>query len=486
VKLHQIIRKGIIVSLLYGIAAFGGYLARLFFSRYVSLESFGLFYSVLTFVLAFSIFCDISFGQVLQVYIPELRKKRLWGRVKGYVMVVLCWQVITRVLVITFLIMTAHFFAENYFKIPQATGLIYLFSFAFLLSGFGSFSAGIVGFHRFGTAAFLNLFRIVSFLLGMFAVFWFRQDVIVTAGAYVVSVLATDALTFILFLKQAMPNFFRVRMVLDWLMIKQMFAFGLLLTISSLASQVIGMADTLILTYFRPLSELGVYQMALPTATVVTFLIAWPVGLMIPATLAHLGRARQKQVIVEVRTLLLAAVVPIAAILAVLSGDVLQFLFSQSSTLGSWMLRLLAINQTVFLLVQFSIGVLTGLKKAKELLRMSIIVSIAVIVLSILGVIVFGSLGTIVGYFLSFCIFLALAERSMRQACGASLQWRFVLKILSLGLLCAGTTYAVSLLALPLLLKLIVAGSAGLLVYTVGALISGVVRTELIRQVLQR
>lgn len=485
-KLYQILRKGIIVSILYGLAAVCGYLGRLFLSHYVPLDEFGLFYSTLTFVLAFSIFCDISFGQILQVYIPELRKKQLWGKIKGYVTAVLCWQVVTRVLVISFLIAIAPFLANYYFKDPQAAILIYLFSFSFLLSGFGSFTAGLIGFHKFGTAAFLNLFRIFSFLAGIYFAFWFRRDVVFAAGAYLVSMLATDALTFILFLKRAMPRFFRVKMVFNKSMFMDMFKFGIMLTLSSLAMQIIGIADTLTLTYFRPLSELGIYQMALPTATIVTFLIAWPVGLMVPATLAHMARNQQKKLIEHIRILLLFFVVPIVAVLVVFSGEILQILFNQSSVLGAWMLRFLAVNQVLLLLIQFSNSTLTGLKRAKELLRISIIVSVVIVIMSIIGTMLFGPIGTILGYFVSFCVFLGLAGKAITKVCGAKTPWKEIIKILAIGALSTGIIYATSKLALPVLLNIAVSGLAGQAAYAVLAVWAGILDIELIKGIIKR
>lgn len=486
VKIHSFVRTGIIISILYGLAAVIGYFARLVLSRYVPVDLFGLFYSVLTFVLAFSIFCDLSFGQVIQVYIPELRKKRLWKKIKGYTVAVLSWQLLTRLLVIIFLIATAPFFASHYFKNPEATKLIYIFAFAFLLSGFGSFNAGLIGFHYFRTAAFLNLFRIASFLVCLIAGFLYRQELAIAAFAYVFSMLATDILTFILFLKKAMPNFFKVKMIINKEMIKSMFKFGFLLTLSSLALQAIGTADTLTITYFRPLKELGLYQMALPTATIVTFLISWPVGLMMPATIAQLGKAQQRKIIVEVRKLLLLAVLPIIAFFVVFSGEILNLLFKQTSELGAWMLRLLAINQAAFLFVQFSISVLTGLKKAKELLRISIIITVIVIALSIIGSKFFGVIGTITGYFLSFVIFLILARKTIYKACGAKTKFAIIAKIIIVGIICCGVIKAMSLLPLPTIINMIVAGIAGVIVYAGIVLLTGLFKIELVKKLLQR
>jgi O-antigen/teichoic acid export membrane protein len=226
--------------------------------------------------------------------------------------------------------------------------------------------------------------------------------------------------------------------------------------------------------------------MALPTATIVTFLIAWPVGLMVPATLAHLARKQQQKLIEQMRTLLLAFVVPIVAVIAVFSGQILQILFSQSSALGAWMLRLLAINQVLLLLMQFSNSTLTGLKRAKESLRISIIVSIVLVVMSIIGTWLFGPIGTIIGYFVSFCFFLGLAEKAVKKVCGAKTPWKEIIKILAIGTVSTGIIYATSKLALPILLNIAVSGTIGLIAYAILAVLTGIINIELIKKILKR
>jgi O-antigen/teichoic acid export membrane protein len=250
--------------------------------------------------------------------------------------------------------------------------------------------------------------------------------------------------------------------------------------------QIIGIADILTLTYFRPLSELGIYQMALPTAAIVTLLIAWPVGLMVPATLAHLERKQQQKLIEQMRVLLLAFVVPIVAIIIIFSGEILQILFNHSSVLGAWMLRLLAINQVLLLLIQFSNSTLIGLKRAKALLRISIIVSIVLIAMSIIGTWLFGPIGTILGYFVSFCVFLGLAESAVKKACNAKTPWQAIIKILAIGIFSTGIMCATSKLALPALLNIVVSGAVGLIVYAVLAVWTGILDFELIKNILKR
>ncbi len=474
------VRSGIIVSILYGIAAVVGYLTRLFLSHYVSIDLFGLFYSVLTFVLAFSIFCDLSLGQLLQIYIPQLRKKRQWGKIKGYITLVLGWNLIMRLIIIAMLIATAKFFAINYFKNPASEILIYLFAFAFLLSGFGSFSAGLIGFGFFRTVAFLNFFRILLYLFGLYAIFWIKPNLIAATCAYVFSVLATDIMTFILFIKRAMPSFFKIKMLLTKEMVFDTFKMGITLTLCSLALQVIGIADTLTITHFRPLAELGLYQMALPTATFITSVISWPINLMMPATIAYLEKLQQRKAIQQVSHFLLFSVIPITSCVIVFSGEILQILFNQSSTLGTWMLRLLAINQAIFLFIQFSISSLIGLKRVKELLKISIIITSIIVLLSILGGFLFNAIGIILGYLFSFIIFLLLARHTIHKFCGTKPNFMVFMRGCALSLICIAVMSIIRLLNMPVIFKLILVGICSLPFYFWLTVSFGLIKPSLI------
>ena len=65
------------------LAAIFGYLIRVILSRQLSLEEFGLFYAVFTFVSFFIVFRDFGLGQALAKFIPQFLVKKEYGKIKA-------------------------------------------------------------------------------------------------------------------------------------------------------------------------------------------------------------------------------------------------------------------------------------------------------------------------------------------------------------------------------------------------------------------
>ena len=60
-------------------------------------------------------------------------------------------------------------------------------------------------------------------------------------------------------------------MVDFWAVLKKMILFGIPSFATAFAGTIIGYIDTLMLTYFSPLSEVGIYNVVLPSALIILF-----------------------------------------------------------------------------------------------------------------------------------------------------------------------------------------------------------------------
>ena len=111
-----------------------GYLIRILYSRTLSIEMFGLFYAVLAFFGMFIAFNDLGFGYSATYLIPKaLRKKnykRIWKLYKYNQLVELGTSVIISILIVIF----SNWLTNNYFKIPEAQNIIYIFVVAVIVS----------------------------------------------------------------------------------------------------------------------------------------------------------------------------------------------------------------------------------------------------------------------------------------------------------------------------------------------------------------
>ena len=72
---HYLVRGGIFVIFFSFLAAPIGYLTRMLYSRSLSIEMFGLFYSTIAFFTLLGSFNDLGFGYSLSYLVPKFIKK---------------------------------------------------------------------------------------------------------------------------------------------------------------------------------------------------------------------------------------------------------------------------------------------------------------------------------------------------------------------------------------------------------------------------
>ena len=97
-----------------------GYLLRLIFAKNLSVEDFGLFYSVMAFVNFFIIFRDFGLSECLMTYLPKYKVENRPDKIKGSILFVLSFQFIIAVIIASFLIFMSGFLSVNFFKTKKA------------------------------------------------------------------------------------------------------------------------------------------------------------------------------------------------------------------------------------------------------------------------------------------------------------------------------------------------------------------------------
>ena len=160
--------------------------------------------------------------------------------------------------------------AEHYFKTPLAEPLLKLMaiyilgsiSFAFLKSFF-------TGFHKFKIYALIDTAKNVLILMMILIFSFFSLRIYAPVLAYVLA----GPLLVIIFLPLIFKTYNLFKYPLDNFKVvtKRLFLFGMPLMVSDVGSKVIAYIDTLLLTHYRTLEEVGIYNVALPSAMALLF-----------------------------------------------------------------------------------------------------------------------------------------------------------------------------------------------------------------------
>ena len=121
--------KGVGVVFIFSIiSAFVAYLARLVIARNLSVEDYGLFYSVLSVVLLIVLFEMLGLDDSLTKFIAEFNaKKKYWLIKKSIASVFMIYLVISLILALILFFLSG-FLAQNYFKSTKAALMIPIFA----------------------------------------------------------------------------------------------------------------------------------------------------------------------------------------------------------------------------------------------------------------------------------------------------------------------------------------------------------------------
>ncbi len=253
------------------IASLFGYLTRIVLARSLSPEDFGLFYSVLTFVIFFVFFRDLGFPQALFKYISEFKVQQRYNAIKTIIISVFSLQLLSSlVLSVLFFVLAPHL-AAVYFKNPQAAPLLRGFTVYVFCSIFFIITKDTL----------LGLQQIKLFALGeplkngiiLFLSVWLLHTGLGIKAPLLAFVLVMPIL-FIIFFPLLLRHFpfFQHQVEQFWPISKQALWFAAPVFATAMGSKVIGYIDTLILTYFRSLTEVGIYNVVLPSALVLLYL----------------------------------------------------------------------------------------------------------------------------------------------------------------------------------------------------------------------
>ena len=168
-------------------------------------------------------------------------------------------------------------------------------------------------------------------------------------------------------------------MTIDKELFKKVFLFGTPLIIRDFFGTIMSYTDNLMLVYFRPLAEVAMYNVILPTADLL-LVVGRPFARIIfpfSSELWALGEtSKLKFLIKKIHKYLLVILIPFSVFMFVFAQDIISILFGEKYGQGYLGLRFLLF---AFLFPCFSLinyNVLLGIGKSKEATKATIITNL--------------------------------------------------------------------------------------------------------------
>ncbi|MGQ9788761.1 MAG: flippase [Candidatus Hadarchaeaceae archaeon] len=441
---RRLVKGSITVFVALIVSQFVAFLLRMFLTRALTVEEYGLFYAVFTFVSFFGLFRELGFGSSLAKHIPEFRVRGDLDKIKSSIVFTLCLNGTLSLFIGGVMVLLSGQIAEGFFRMGAATSVIQILAVWFFVMIFLNFLSVFQGFQdmsAYSLLQFLRNFLVLIMAVVMVGYLGFRVDGV--ALAYLVELSAVAVLAFVI-LRRRHPSIFGGKVSITKPLVKELSLFALPVFVGGLGSLIISYMDTLMITGFRTLSEVGFYQVAQPVAHFLWYLPTALVTVFFPMVSEFWAR-REKELLGGALTILVKfsfiAILPLTMIFIAFPEIVINMLFGPSYLAGVVAMQILSITAVPYTLFMILSSTVQGI--GEPLISTKVVSAIAVfnLVGNLILIPTYGIDGAAVATFFSYLLgmlllfryskriikFKASASSILKTACGGLLTLLLVL-----------------------------------------------------------
>jgi stage V sporulation protein B len=394
-----------------GVLAYAlGYLIRVILSRQLGLEELGLFYAVFTFVSFFLVLKELGTGYSLRKFIPEFLVRKEYGRIKSSLKFVFSINLGVSLTLALLFILLSEFLTANYFRNELARPLLIILSIFFVIYAlYGTLISVFVGFQRSKLYSMDMFFINFMVLIGILV--FSRFGILAPAIAYLAA--ASIGLAFGVFLFLRIFNYFKYKENLSGMLKKRLFKYGFPLLLASIGFVVIAQIDTLMLTSFRTLEEVGVYNVILPTAMLLVGLGGSLALALLPFVSEYWASKKYEELINIIKIIYKNAfiiIVPLSLIVFAFSDVILRVLFGAEFVVGSVALKILTIGMIFFSVATINNSILSAIGRPKIVTKIVLFATIFNIFLNLILIPLFGIMGAAISTSIAYFLVLVMSS----------------------------------------------------------------------------
>ncbi len=480
--------KGFAINLGMAFAIAGlGYLTRIILAKNLSLAEYGLFYAVFAFIGFFNLFRDFGLGVTSVKFISGYLGKNDRKGIKTTVKAVFVTQLIMVSLITLPLILFSGQLAQSFFK-ADATYVIIFLALGYFLSLSQDAIVSLAG--GFQNMLYMNLpeflrhaLIIIVIILGL----GMDRSAVLPAFAYFIVMVFLPFFHLRLLLR-LMPDFFGIEGGRSIPMLKKAFSFSIPVMITTIGGLLIAYTDTMMITYFRTLEEVGLYNVAMPISMIIWFFGNALAGIMLPV-ISQMWARKEKKYVREGIALLhkyaFAIVLPFGLTFFAFPEIIIRVLFGEEYVGSALALQILSIGAIAYSIAIVNSNILVGLGKPGINGRIMLVAAAFNILANALMIPKFGIAGAAIASSVSYTLVFLMNTFYLRKLVGANLPLRQYLKsILGGGLFLLTLTLLKKNIELNAYLEAIVVSTASLLIYLGYLYISKTIDVDETRNVL--
>lgn len=382
----------VVVFVMTIVSSFLAYFIRVILAKQLSLEQFGLFYAVFTFITFLGIFKDVGLRNAAVKFIAEFNAKRHFSKLKTVLLTALLGQFVLVVVFMAVILLFSRFLSVHYFQAPDSFLLLIAASFYFVSSFlFMNLRSVLKGFQDMFWFSIVDPARLVFVIIFIFAYLKLGFGVLSPIIAYVTA-------DFMGLLLMSVPAF-KYRFVLSHKVrdvkktVKELFAFGLPVMFTGIGDKVISYIDVLLLTYFSSLSIVGIYNLILPTSLIFLIFggsIATVVYPMVSELWAKKDKLRISAGLKSIYSYLFLLIVPLILLVFVFADPLINLFFGVEFLPGVLAFRILLVGVIFFVLAKINFAAISGIGRPGVVTKIILLMALLNLVLNLFLIPSFG------------------------------------------------------------------------------------------------
>ena len=426
-------------------AGFLGYIVRLVLARNLSVEDFGLFNAVFSFLALLGVFKSLGFDKSLVKFIPELKNENRHDLIKSSFVYVCIIELVTNILIILAVYLLASYLSMHFFHSEKAVIILKILAFAFFFDSFVQvLKFGFQGFKQMGYFAGIDLIRMIIIFIIMTMGFKLNYGLLSPVIAYTVTPLVLLFVFGAILFAKVFPEFGKVNYVFDFAIFKRIFWYSVHIFDTSVVSLALYYTDILALTYFTDLRNVGLYSVALPTAKIFMYFPRAIDGMGIPI-IAELWAKKKKDLlkagVEELYKYSLVIIVPAVFIMFSFADLMLLVLYGNAYVGAAMPLRILSIGMIFAMLYSINAMVYAGIGEPKINSKMVFFASIFNLVGNIALIPILGMNGAAIATTGSYLIMMLYGLAKIRGFVDVSFPWVNWIKNIIAGIFIAGLVF---------------------------------------------
>ena len=285
--------------------------------------------------------------------------------------------------------------------------------------------------------ASVDLMRSIIVLVIVFIGFNLSKNVLVPGFAYMISPIILAFIFIPILLKKTFPQFSKLKFSVDKVLIKKLFKFGLPVMIGGASWLVMTYTDTIMLTYFSGIKQVGLYNAALPTASLLHYFSLALATVLLPMSSELWSRGHKEQLRAGINLLYkysFLIIIPFALIMVSFPEILLRMLFGNEYVPAATTLKILSIGTIFLIIARVNFSILSGIGKPKINAKIMWGVAVLNIMLNLMLIPFYGIIGAAIATSTSFLVMLILSTIYMERNIAIKIPLWLWLKILVIGI----------------------------------------------------